>query len=296
MTKKQVYGGGLFGFGKKPKATATEPSQPAPVTAPPVPAPASATEIARFHNALLGGDFKNFQVVCKSIKDIEVLNNSFGDIFNHKDVKGLTPLTYLITKGKDDFFEELLIMPGIDVNKQDSKGETPLTQAVSFKRVSFVESLLSADKIEVNLENKFGQTPIFLASETGNADILTLLIDNGGDFNLARNNGTTPLGIAIHEKKKAVVKKQEAVVKKQEAVIEILENKGATDDTYNDSTPESIYTGPIGGIHYNQDKHGGKKNQNLNQNPLLKNQNQNQNVTKQKLNKILYIKTFFYII
>ena len=46
------------------------------------------------------------------------------------------------------------------------------------------------------LRQQYGAGPVFVAAQQGHADILKLLIEAGGDVNLASSRGATPLLVA----------------------------------------------------------------------------------------------------
>jgi hypothetical protein len=253
MTKKKWYGGWPFGFGNK-NSTATAQAQ-ATVLAPETAPNQSSTDLkdSDFYDALFGVNYEKFSEACRLFKNQPLLNAVFGEII-YKTVEGQTPLTSLIVKNKLEFFNELLKTPGIDVNKQDNTGQTPLTMAAYFDKTAYVKILLTAKLIDVNGKNKFGKTPIYLASENGNADILKLLIEAGGDVNMANKNGTTPLGIAMHKKEE--VKKQKTLVEKLQAVVTILEASNAT-NTYKEPAPAPQTTSRVSPVNgYDKDRDG----------------------------------------
>ena len=84
---------------------------------------------------------------------------------------------------------------GTDVNTKDAIGATPLHWAASEGRKEVAE-LLIAKGADVN-ESSGGETPLHEAALFGHKEIVELLITAGADVNAKKDNGKTPLDLAI---------------------------------------------------------------------------------------------------
>ena len=110
-----------------------------------------------------------------------------------KDAAGSTPLHHAAGFGTLDSLT-FLIDKGADVNAKNRRGSTPLFWALHDEgKVRLLVSRGAAVKIK-QVE---GRTPVYQASLLGNGlPVLRLLLDNGGDPNVATLNGLTPLSAA----------------------------------------------------------------------------------------------------
>jgi hypothetical protein len=82
---------------------------------------------------------------------------------------------------------------GIPVIGRNSKwGITALHRAVRSKRRELVVALLAAGA-DANVTDAFGKTPVWLGAAFSTADILQLLIDDGGSVNEVDEFAETPL-------------------------------------------------------------------------------------------------------
>ena len=85
-----------------------------------------------------------------------------------------------------------LIDKGADVNAKNRRGSTPLFWALHDEAKV---RLLVARGAAVKIKQVEGRSPVYQASLLGNGTgVLRLLLDNGGDPNVATLNGLTPLG------------------------------------------------------------------------------------------------------
>ena len=109
---------------------------------------------------------------------------------------------------------------GADVNAPGCRYRTcypPLVEAVYGDRIEAVEFLLERGA-NVNVEMN-GTTPLMAASATGNGDIVRLLISNGADVNVDRDEGDAPGDTAL----------KIAKLKGHHEVVELLKQAGAVD-------------------------------------------------------------------
>ena len=82
------------------------------------------------------------------------------------------------------------------INARDKEGNGIIHYAVSKQDQKLTQFLISRE-VDVNAKNKMGEFSLFLASMSGNVNIVTSLIKAGCDCNAVTSNGVTPLLAAI---------------------------------------------------------------------------------------------------
>lgn len=91
---------------------------------------------------------------------------------------------------------ERLIKEGFDVNTSQGDGTTALHWAASRNDLRMTLLLLEAGA-EVKAQTRLGRiTPLFMAAQSGNAEIIQALLESGADSASASGIGTTPLMLA----------------------------------------------------------------------------------------------------
>ncbi|KAJ3484049.1 hypothetical protein NLG97_g7154 [Lecanicillium saksenae] len=117
-----------------------------------------------------------------------------------KDSAGRTPLSWAARAGHESFVKILLMIDGVDINSQDYKARTPLSRAAKWGHQAVVKLLLAiTDNVQTNsvklassvvdsgkteknkaiitLKDSKGRTPLHLASGTGHAEVVKLLLE-----------------------------------------------------------------------------------------------------------------------
>ena len=121
---------------------------------------------------------------------LETLIAADPALVTSKDAAGSTPLHHAAGFGTLDSLT-LLIDKGADVNAKNRRGSTPLFWALHDEAKV---RLLVSRGAAVKIKQVEGRTPVYQASLLGNGlSVLRLLLDNGGDPNVATLNGLTPL-------------------------------------------------------------------------------------------------------
>jgi hypothetical protein len=91
----------------------------------------------------------------------------------------------------------LLAKQGVNVNQAADDGATPLFMASQKGHAEVVSMLLAKQGVNVNQAANSGATPLYVASQNGHAEVVsTLLVKQGVNVNQAKNNSATPLYVA----------------------------------------------------------------------------------------------------
>jgi len=154
------------------------------------------------------------------IKDGVDLNTPIliGEEYDLDDYDEISPLFYAIRKYASLEMIELFLENGVDIYELDSDGVSALDMAIKFKRLDVIEFCI-AKGFELNsTKRKSGITPVMLASCFSNIEMMTLLLESGGDVNSADKAGMSPKDYA----KKLGQKK----------MIEFLDSRGAKYNIY----------------------------------------------------------------
>jgi len=92
---------------------------------------------------------------------------------------------------------KLLMKEGIDVNQAHKYGVTPLFIASQNGHTEVVSLLLAKEGVDVNQAQKDGATPLYIASQNGHTEVASLLLAKEGvNVNQAQKHGVTPLHVA----------------------------------------------------------------------------------------------------
>lgn len=89
----------------------------------------------------------------------------------------------------------VLIDHGANVKFPDKWGLTPLMYSVTVQYPDIIRRILERDPTTTACRDHKGRTALHLAIETGNAEIVKLLIQIGAEVNVQEQFGLTPLSI-----------------------------------------------------------------------------------------------------
>jgi ankyrin repeat protein len=98
------------------------------------------------------------------------------------------------------------VLFGVSLFGADPDGTTALHHAAHNQDVAAVRKLLAADKTSADVENRYGVTPLRLAVETGNLEIVNLLMAAGANVNHVLPEGETMLMTAAYTGNVPVIK------------------------------------------------------------------------------------------
>ena len=138
----------------------------------------------------------------------DATNSSSSDnrALNMRNRNGLTPL--MVACERNSAAIALKLIEAGALSLRDSNGACPLAVASFCGCDDVVEALLSIDfgKQLLNDQDKAGGcTPLWLASRTGNAKMVRLLLDAGADATIKNSDGLTPEEAAVKYDKKKVM-------------------------------------------------------------------------------------------
>ncbi|KAK0049487.1 serine/threonine-protein phosphatase 6 regulatory ankyrin repeat subunit A [Biomphalaria pfeifferi] len=88
---------------------------------------------------------------------------------------------------------KVLINHGAQLTVRDKWGQTPLMYSVSIQFPEIAKILLEADPELVLCQDRYGKSSLHLAVDTGNEEIVRLLLEHGADANVRCHEGLTPL-------------------------------------------------------------------------------------------------------
>jgi ankyrin repeat protein len=105
--------------------------------------------------------------------------------------RGVSPLSLAVANGNAEMVG-LLLQAGADANHAEPTGETPLMMAAQVGVLAVVEQLLKHDSHVDVRDPNFGQTALMFAARAGHADVVSALLAQGANPNVATNVGQTP--------------------------------------------------------------------------------------------------------
>ncbi|TFK25655.1 ankyrin, partial [Coprinopsis marcescibilis] len=128
---------------------------------------------------------------------------------NSFDSGGSTPLILASMAGREDVVAFLLDIEGVRVNPITKDRGTALFVAVANRHAGVVKTILSKRGVNVNRRSQRldQDSPLTLASQTGQRDVVQLLLETEGiDTNLRNGRGETALYLAIQKGHQDIVK------------------------------------------------------------------------------------------
>ncbi len=141
-----------------------------------------------------------------------------GEEYELEDYDEISPFFYAIRKYACMEILELMLENGVDLHETDSDGISALDMAIKFKRKDVIKFCLDRGFDVNSSKRKSGITPVMLASCFSDIEMMELLLEHGGDMNLADKSGMAPKDYA----KKLGQKK----------MLEFLDEKGARFSAY----------------------------------------------------------------
>ena len=129
-------------------------------------------------------------------KTIDELLRIPGINVNVKNENDETPLYEAAKSNNSSVIKLLLAQENIQVNDKDKQGYTPLSIAIEQNNTMSVLSLLQSTRIDVNTKTKLGSSPLHLAIQRDNQEVVEELIAKGANVNATNNYDITPLHIA----------------------------------------------------------------------------------------------------
>ena len=134
----------------------------------------------------------------------------FAKTVDDKDANGYTALMAAANNGHADIVDYLLqtritIQDGdsylkpANVNAQDYDGNTALMLAITSDNDTrmVVDTLVRNDRTTINIQNRAGDTALMLAVQTGNGELVELLIKSGASQRIKNDAGETAFMIAV---------------------------------------------------------------------------------------------------
>ena len=141
-----------------------------------------------------------------------------GEEYELEDYDDISPFFYAIRKYASMQMLELMLDNGVDLHAVDSDGISALDMAIKFKRKEVIQFCIDRG-FDLNMsKRKSGITPVMLASCFSDIEMMKMLLDNGGEINLADKSGMAPKDYA----KKLGQKK----------MLEFLDEQGAKFSAY----------------------------------------------------------------
>jgi ankyrin repeat protein len=109
--------------------------------------------------------------------------------------EGSTPLFFAAESGKANVVEYLL-NNGADANIPDAGKRVPLHVAAQAGDLESVKLLLPKTTDGINVKENYDYTPLFFAAESGKANVVEYLLNNGADANIPDAGKRVPLHVA----------------------------------------------------------------------------------------------------
>jgi ankyrin repeat protein len=169
-------------------------------------------------------------------KNTELVNACIGKFvdFSVLDHIGNTLLHYAVDAGNMELVSDLL-QRGVNVDQKNSDGKrfyelkpndfAYLHMAVIKGHVKLTELLLQHNPALINEKHsKTGCTVLHIAVQSGNHELVRLLLKNGADISARDKQGSTPLHYAAHKNDRELVR----ILLQHGAKVDVKNNSGAT--------------------------------------------------------------------
>lgn len=131
----------------------------------------------------------------KNFSIIEYLINN-GSNINYICDNGSVPLSIALELKNIEIIK-LLINKGSNINLYYSDKSNCLHMSIIYELKNIVEFTLKKYPTLIDSKNINGETPLFYAVERGNLEIIKILLNNGADIDIKRNDGLNVLTFGI---------------------------------------------------------------------------------------------------
>ncbi|XP_052092782.1 ankyrin-1-like isoform X2 [Mytilus californianus] len=156
----------------------------------------------RSANPNISNDYNNTPLhvaIAKGYYEIAMLLLEHKADFNFQDVDNKTPL-FLSAENKNGVIKDFISKMSNSVNVRRQYNSALLYIACNSGDFNEVKNILLQGNINVNNnENEFLQTALYIASEKGHSDIVSLLFDHQCDANISNKNKDLPLHAAAQK-------------------------------------------------------------------------------------------------
>jgi ankyrin repeat protein len=137
----------------------------------------------------------------KKIQEASLPNQNRQKVNTQK--KELTHILFQVCNEEDgiDYSEVVtaLINANIDVNSKNEKGCTPLWLVSQRGKLQIVSLLLEISNIKIDLCNKDKLTPLHIAASYGHTEVVSILLDKGATIQASAKVGIMPLHLAAQK-------------------------------------------------------------------------------------------------
>lgn len=114
---------------------------------------------------------------------------------NARDRFGRVPLHYAAYTGNIESVRALLKY-GASLDSTDEDGRLPLHYASEGGHFLLIPEFMTIKNANINCVDKRGRTPLHIAAQSGKGDMITELVQLGGDINFRDKDGNSPLHLA----------------------------------------------------------------------------------------------------